>query len=446
MGVYKSIKGKGCKCGAGAKSARCICPRDERYTFSFRFRGAQYTRKTDATVKAKAMEIERAFLKGLQGERCEEVLAFLKSDDSRMRRLCCSVGDVWAAYEAGWRQWMKNEKTARRNLTDLALVVAHALDMWTTNEGGRKGVKKGARVPDLARIRAVSVGQLNKVLVNRYFLSRQLAAGIATDEVPPMVWRREHEDHAAINSTLAKARDVFGKSAMDLAFGGLNLPDMREFLTASLLKEGRRLPAPFASEKFAGLCKVFDALRVAEPDLWLLNVISRQTGMRPGYVMSLQGSWLVAGDAGQWFISLKTRAEHDFELKEGTQDQMVPISLALRDLIAARGDGVVIAAGLSESARELLCKRHNLLIKTHLGEVGSHTQGAYRYRDTVASALAYLIGVEGAQWALGHTTSLTTLKHYTSALTGVGEAMRGELRAWLEEHARRRERGQNLLR
>jgi integrase len=401
--------------------------RDERYTFSFRFRGKQYTRRTDATTPKKALEIERAFLKGLAGERCDEVLAFLNGDESRMRRVCASVGEVMSAYRASWKLWLKSETAALRNVNDLALVCAYGLDLWTVNEGGRKGIKKGARVPDLARIEALSCGRLNRELVRAYFLARQVEAGVAADAV---VWR-EAPQHAAWNSTLDHACDVFSSSAREHALAGLRLPDLAEFLKAKRLPEAEALPMPFTAVEFAALCARFDALRVAEPDLWLLNVISRQTGMRPAYVMGLRGRWLIEGEGGEWFIELKTRPDEGFGKKRGTRNQFVPVSDPLRAEIRARGEGLTIGAGLTDTARGALQRRHNALIKEVVGDVGSHGQGAYRFRDTVASALANMKGVEAAQMALGHVTALTTLQHYARALPGVSEQMRTELRAWL---------------
>ncbi len=401
--------------------------RDNRYTFSFRFRGKQYTRRTDATTEAKAREIERAFVRGLQGERCNEVLAFLNGDESRMRRVCVSLGEVMEAYRAKWPLWLKAEGPALRNVNDLALVCAYALDLWTVNEGGRKGVKVGALVPDMERIGALSCGRLNRDLVRGYFLARQRSMGLATNEV---VWR-EAPQHAGWNSTLDHACDVFSSAAREHALDGLRLPDLSEFVKAKRLPEEEALPAPFSAGEFAALCDLFDGLREAEPDLWLLNAVSRQTGMRPAYVMGLRGSWLVQGDGGRWFIELRARPEEGFGKKRGTLNQFVPISESLRAAIAARGDGLTIGGAMTETGRVDLQKRHNLLIKQSVGQVGSHGQGAYRFRDTVASALAFLRGVETAQKALGHVTSLTTLQHYARALPGVSDAMRAELAAWL---------------
>jgi integrase len=139
----------------------------------------------------------------------------------------------------------------------------------------------------------------------------------------------------------------------------------------------------------------------------------------------------VEGEGGRWFIELKTRVDEGFDKKLGTLNQFVPISEALRAEILARGQGLTLGAGLTETGRVALQKRHNALIKEVVGAVGSHTQGAYRYRDTVASALACLRGVEWAQKALGHVTALTTLQHYARALPGVSDQMRAELAAWL---------------
>ena len=427
MSVFKLIKGGKCICGAGAESESCTCERDRRYTFSFRFRGKQYTRRTDTESIVKARALEAAFVKGLGSDRCDEILAFLNSDDSRMRRVCASVGDVMQAYRDKWQLWLKSETPALRNVNDLALVCAHALDLWTVNEGGRKGIKVGVKVPDLERIGALSCGRLNRDLVRAYYLARQKSAGLATDEV---VWRAAPQ-HSAWNSTLDHACDVFSSSAREHALAGLRLPDLSEFVKAKRLPEEEALPAPFSAAEFAALGIAFEEVREAEPDLWLLNVISRQTGMRPAYVMGLRGSWLVEGNGGQWFIELKARPDEGFAKKVGTLNQFIPITAALRAQIQARGQGLTIGAGLSETARAALQKRHNAIIKRTVGDEGSHGQGAYRYRDTVASALAFLRDVQAAQKALGHVTSLTTLQHYARALPGVSDAMKAELAAWL---------------
>jgi integrase len=225
---------------------------------------------------------------------------------------------------------------------------------------------------------------------------------------------------------------VFSSSAREHAFAGLRLPDLTEFLKAKRLPEAEKLPNPFTSAEFKKLCVEFDKLRESDPDLWLLNVISRQTGMRPDYVMGLRGAWLVEGEGGRWSIELKTRVDEGFYKKLGTLNQYVPITHELRAIIMEQGMGLTIGKGLSDTGRADLQKRHNAMIKDLVGETGPHERKAYRYRATVASALAFIAkGAEGAQRALGHTTALTTLQHYARALPGVSDQMRAELAAWL---------------
>jgi integrase len=334
--------------------------------------------------------------------------------------------------------WLNSRTGARRNVTDLALVCAYGLDLWTKNEGGRKGVKVGAKVPDMERIRKLSCGVLKEDLVNRYFLARQCEAGMNAGKV---VWI-EAKANASWNKTLAHACDVFGEEARRHAFKGLSLPDLAGFIKAPRLPEAEALPEPFLSAEFARLCEAFDALRETNPDLWLLNLIMRQTGMRPRYVMGLRGSWLVERENGEWSIQLKSRPEEGFGKKKGkksaTLNQWVPVSELVRSEIVARGMGLTIAGGLTKSARVALEKQHNALIKKLVGDEGSHGQGAYRYRDTVASVMADQKGVEGAQLALGHKSALTTLQHYVGALPGVSGLMRAELAAWLNLPAMQR--------
>jgi hypothetical protein len=404
--------------------------RDERYTFSFRFRGKQYTRRTDATTKTKALEIERAFLKKCRSESVDDQLAvlnYLNSDDSRMRRVCASVGEVRRAYTEKAHVWMESKGGAMRNSTDLALVCAYALDLWTVNDGGRKGVKMGARVPDLGRIDALSCGVLNQKLVTAYFLARQREAGIATDEV---VWLPNRKNES-FNRTLKHVRALFCQAAMLHAFKDLSLPDLTPFMKAPLLRTKAKLPEPFSQTQFATLCRRVQALRRVDPDLWLLNVIHRQTGLRPRYVMSLRGSWLERGEGGKWMIKICDRDDEGWEKKDGTLNQFIPLSDALARVILAKGMGLTVAGEETETKRVLLQKRHNRLIKEVAGNVGSHEQASYRYRDTVASVLGFVKGVKGAQEALGHACELTTLKHYCRALSGVSKRMRFELRAWL---------------
>jgi hypothetical protein len=326
-----------------------------------------------------------------------------------------------------FNQWKTSESGSWRNVTDLDLVVAYGMNLWTVNDGGRKGVKKGAKVADVDRIDKLSTGVLTDKLVRDYFLARQKAAGIATDAVVRLC----HPAHGGFNRTLKHARDLFGENARRYAFADLSLPDLSGFLKEPLLVQKQAKPEPFSMPEFAGLCELFDGLKEAEPELWLMNLIHRQTGLRPRYVMSLRGSWLVAGSAGTWFIKIEDRIEEGWGKKDGTDDQLIPLTPELHAEIVKRGDGLIVAGTLPQVAREAIQKRHNALIKRTVKDEGSHGQGSYRYRDTVACVLGHLYGVEAARLALGHKTSLTTLTHYCQDLPDVSDLMRSELSAWL---------------
>jgi hypothetical protein len=420
MAVFQLYKQGKCKCSADPAACKC----ERVWVYQFRFEGKQYTRR--APNKAKAQQLEAAYRRELESKRSDEVLAFLRSDDSRMRRVNSSIAAVGEAYMT-LATWVKPH-VRRANWNRLMQCCAWSWDMWTENTGGKRGVKVGEEVPDLEKIGAVSVGKIDsESFVEDYFLHRQQDAGLATDHL----YLAAAEEHATWTSVLKQGLDVFSSMSMKRAFKGLSVPDMQRARKADKPKSGARRPEPFSSQQFADLCRHFDSLRLSDPDFWLMNVIHRQTGMRPKYVMGLRGSWLQEGAQGKWFIKIIDRPAEGFEKKDNTLDQFIPITAELRDLIAARGDGLTIMAGGTITARKLLQKRHNLELKTVIDAVGTHGQGVYRYRDTVASALTYLLGLDAAQWALGHTTSKTTAEHYSSALPGVSDLMQSELAAWL---------------
>ncbi len=184
MSVFQMPKSGKCQC----QQTPCKCPKT--WAYHFRFQGKQYTRR--APSEKEARKLEKAYLQQLNSARSASILAFLDSDASRMRRVSARIGSLMDAYAEAWPRWLKKEAIARRNLNDLALVIAYALDMWTPNPGGRQGTKKGAPIPDLERIRALSAGRLNRELIYAYYLAKQIEAGIATTDgngKPVIVWR-----------------------------------------------------------------------------------------------------------------------------------------------------------------------------------------------------------------------------------------------------------------
>ena len=437
----------------GCAKGACDCPRDDRYTYSFRYYetsadGAwvskQYTRRTMWTTlkdaKAEAMMAMRDKEEAMRvGRR-----AFVDGDESRMRRVLGTIGEIGQCYLERCGVWRKScqaadgsfgahtaNTAARRAVTDLALFVALAKDMWVVNEGGRQGKKVGALVPDLERINRTSCDVLSEAGVRAYQLARQKSYGIVPDDAAELTLGA-HMRNVGINSTLKNVWDLFGEEALRHAYAGrVALPDLKGFKNEKLLlKEPltARRPEPFVGTVFDDLCEAFDGLKDSDPEMWKLNLIMRQTLLRPSFVLALtrENLLLVDDHASLAIYSIA----HSSEVQE-SPSIYVPLTEELREVMLAVPKGArVIGEGWTAAALVDLQDRHNAIIKRIAGG-RKYGQGAYRYRDTGGSVLMHEGGVKVARDALGHRSSDTTLAHYARALPAVSARQRQELRAWL---------------
>lgn len=444
MSVFKRLKPR-------AQWANPLVPEHyEAYYFRFEFRKKPFLQTTDTTNKEEAKRIESRFRKQLKSERWEAALETMEG--TKHKRRVVTIGMVIDAYKAVDIK-LTAAKTMRRNASDLLLVVAYAQDLWVGYKGGRRWpVKVGDLVPDVARIRELPVSILDQKLVQDYQRARQaLAEGRSEPsqkgEVKSLNLQDIEEGNLTINRTLMHARDVFSKAALankldklglckvDDGFAPRLLRGLHEFRTARLLKEEAPEPDPLTTGQFAAVMQCSRCLRWLDEELWLCDLVLRQTGLRSAYVEGMRGSWLITEAGGIW-LDVKNRPEEGFKLKPRTRAQKVPLSEDLALLLQARArkvgkDGFLLLPEGSPRARgRLVHGRHNEWLKARIGGLGELCQGNHRLRDTVASALCTLYGVAVAHAALGHTTPMTTMKHYAKLMPEVTALLRDELRAW----------------
>lgn len=380
------------------------------YYFKIRFQGKQIYRNTWTADKAKATQFEKAWQRKLKEGRAAEFLEALEG--VRGRRACCTVGEICTAWETEEVQITKDEKGRRRVSAELRRVVAYAKDMWTEHTGGVRGVKRGDRIPDKARIDALPASVLTRELVRDYFRAR--SGGV-------LKVSEAQDGNTTINSTLRQARTIFSRRAMAYLYGGLTMPDVSGFMTEPLLPVDDIEPDPVREREFAAMLA---AAAEAPAELALVNMILRQTGLRSGSVEALRADWLEKMRDGYW-MHVRVR-------KGRTALYSVPITDELAEIILSRKDApaVVLPDGTPAQRHDLVHKAHNEWLKRIIGGTGERVQGNHRLRDTVATALLSWLGMEAAKLALGHADEKTTQKHYARLRMDVSEEMQEELKAW----------------
>ncbi len=98
------------------------------YYFKITFQGKQYLRNTWTSDKAKAQQLETAWLRKLREGKASDFLEALQG--LRGRRACCTIGAICDAWDDESVQIMKDDKGNRRVAAELRRVVAYARNMW----------------------------------------------------------------------------------------------------------------------------------------------------------------------------------------------------------------------------------------------------------------------------------------------------------------------------
>lgn len=372
------------------------------WTFACMIRGKRIKRTLLATTEAEARKEAARLYKGLLSDQAAEYYQLLEA--IKQRRTGASIGDIARRGLDLSEQVRKTAADQRRMVNQLYNVVAIANDLWRVHEGGIQGVRIGAQVPDRERIDKLPATVLDGALVKRYF---RAALGVET-----LNWMEVYEGAKGINSRLKQARDLFrGLSARE-KMGDLDLPDFKAngFLTG-LLKEADGLPEPIEREAFAAMVETFEALKETRRDLWLVNLVIRQTGMRSlSSAMQVRPEWIRKLDDGCWLHV------------EGKTRYTIPVTEELSQEILSKEGPLFGPEGAA------LLREHTAILKGVIGAGVGH-QVNHRLRDTVASAVYHWLGLEAAREALGHTSSAVTLASYARRMD-VSELMKRELRAW----------------
>lgn len=321
----------------------------------------------------------------------------------QLRRTGTTIGDVIERVLSKESQVRKNPYDQSCQAGCLRRVVAHALDLWLPGFPTGRGIHKGMRVPNAAKIDALPLTVLNADLVKRYFADK-----LGVDRIN---WLQVYDGALGINSILRHARSCFMGKTRQIKLAGLELPDLTGFMELSL-KQGEGKPEPLNAAQFDAMVSHFDGLRLTQPDMWLVNLVVRQTGLRSlSSAMQIHKDWLRKLNDGYWLsVTGKTR-------------YTIPITDTLANEIL-RCDGFLFPA----STRKTLLSQHTEILKGIIG-AGIGGQVNHRLRDTVASACWSWLGLEAAQEALGHKSPQMTLSAYAARMD-VSETMKHELRAW----------------
>jgi integrase len=350
-------------------------------------------------------------------------LAYLKSIQGK--RTSCTIGHIRTAVSDPTQKTRKSSADQRRMMNQLDRVLAIALDLWTQHKEGMgiQGVKIGDDIPDRTRIDTLPASVLNEDTKRKYFM-RAL-------HVDVLDWTAVYENAAGINSRLNQARDLFRGLQRTVLLAGLDIPDIDGFMRGRL-KSADPMPDPVEAAEYAKIVELFDGLKPMRHDLWLCDLVIRQTGLRSlSSAMQIHRTWLKKLDDGH-YLNVEGKTKYQIPITDELATEILKSENYLFFPDAAAADAATRKR--NAALRNTLLENHTAMLRTIIGET-THTPN-HRLRDTVASALYHGMDMQTAQEALGHADEKTTRRHYARRMD-VNDTMRHQLRAWLRVQATR---------
>lgn len=275
-----------------------------------------------------------------------------------------------------------SDVTAEGNISRLRSVVATAFD------GAALDTVKVSRLPDLW---------------HTYVAKRQGRA--AAD------YSRRERRNVSINTAMRQAASIFRRKLWPhYARAGIILPPdcaLVEYLPAVTI--------PRAEADDAALCAAWRELE--HGDLWAAVGLARFAGLRAGEILALRGKWIEQRD-GATVVKLMDREADGHFTKTGRTYTALILDADLAAWLSALGpEAPAITA--TDAARWLGREPQKWLRKfmPGAGKPLHRLRGLYAdqiKRETESAMLAKLAGLKAASEALGHTTTETTERHYTT--------------------------------
>lgn len=237
-------------------------------------------------------------------------------------------------------------------------------------------------------------------------------------------WLGRLPENGGANSVVRNVKSIF-QDRMRKFMTHLRLPDLAELQKAHYLKEEATEFEPWEESVYEAMVTAADALRVSDPELWLVNAMLRRLGLRDAELLAARREWIEL--EYEWpadgmgppvrlaVLVIKDRLEGPFPfevLKHGS-GRKLPLDAELAGILLGR-EGWLVGPGLSASARhDLIYRVHSQWMRRFVGEEAAKTN--HQLRKYAGSKVFTAHGLEAAAYFLGDSIA-TTDRYYRAWL------------------------------
>jgi len=277
------------------------------------------------------------------------------------------------------------------------------------------------RVFSADRVRAAKVSDV----LSRENLERFYSKGQGRES--GVNWVDRLPCNGGLNSTIRNLRSLFTQTMIETKFADLRLGDLTDLQKLRMLKVEAPGFKPWPVAVYRAMHEASEELKTEDPELWLVNAMLRQLGLRDGELYAARRdwieedgtgrAWLVVRDRGDEFRILKHGNARRLELDEGLKAVLLPKEgylITAHAQVNQPGNWVRTTDGLSDSARyDLIYRKHCQWMRQFIPD---RTKANHELRMWAGSMVYTNKGLEAAKYFLGHKSVATTERYYAELL------------------------------
>lgn len=284
-------------------------------------------------------------------------------------------------------------------------------------------LRRVAKIADRAKARTL---KLDVVLAEANLL-KFYAVGQGRKE--GVNWTDELPMNGGLNSTIGNLKSLFTVEMIRNKFSDLHLPDLEPLRKFSKLPQESKRFEKWPDGVYEAMHEASKKLKTEQPELWLVNAMLRQLGLRDAELLAARRDWIeVDEQSGRAWLVIKNRGTEFMVLKNGRALRRLELDDELKAVLLPK-TGYLIEApvrkaipgtGIRATTGDAFWARHDFIYRTHCEWlrqfIPDRRKANHELRMYAGSMVHQRNGLRAAAYFLGHKSELTTERFYSDYL------------------------------
>jgi integrase len=242
-------------------------------------------------------------------------------------------------------------------------------------------------------------------------------------------WKDELDVNGGLNSAVGNLKSLFTEKMIRQKFADLHLPDLEPLRKLSKLPQEAKRFQEWPTGVYEAMHEASLKLKVEQPELWLVNAMLRQLGLRDAELLAARRDWIEVDSAtGRAWLVIKNRGTEFMVLKNGRSMRRLELDAELKAVLLPK-TGYLIEApvraaipdtGIRATSGDAFWARHDFIYRTHCewlrAFIPDRKKANHELRMYAGSLVFKRDGLAAAAYFLGHKSVTTTERYYVTWL------------------------------